>query len=193
MLNIEERLNKIERIIREKDFLENKGLGNEVGYYVFDYSPKDELFVRNHIEFLKNKINNSNIGTKIVEYDVYNLMIEILDREGYLERCFEMEKENGYLDMAENIADALGLDYTNELNLIVTHILNHTPEGSIVFLTGVGKCFPIIRSHNILNNLHQVLDTVPVILFFPGKYNGQELQLFGTVKDNNYYRAFPLV
>lgn len=193
MLNIEDRLNKIEGIIREKDFLENKGLGNEVGYYIFDYSPKDELLVRNHLEFLKNKINSSNIGLKIVEYDLYNLMIEILDREGYMETCFEMEKENGYLDMAENISDALGLEYTNELNLVVTYILNNTKDCSIVFLTGVGKCFPIIRSHNILNNLHQVLDKVPVILFFPGKYNGQELQLFGTVKDNNYYRAFPLI
>jgi hypothetical protein len=111
MLNIEERLNKIERIIKEKDFLENKGLGNEVGYYVFDYSPKDELFVRNHIAFLKNKINGSSTGAKIIEYDLYNLMIEILDKEGYMETCIETEKENGYLDMAENIVDTLGLDY----------------------------------------------------------------------------------
>jgi hypothetical protein len=193
MLNIDDRLNKIEAVITEKDFLNNKGLGNEVGYYIFDYSPKDESFVRNHIAFLKNKINSSSMGVKIVEYDLYNLMIQILDEEGYLETCFEKEKDNGYLDMAGDISDALGLDNTNELNLIVTHILENTPEHSIVFLTGVGKCFPIIRSHNILNNLHQVLDTVPVILFFPGKYNGQELQLFGTVKDNNYYRAFKLV
>ena len=95
--------------------------------------------------------------------------------------------------MAEDIVDTLGLDNTNELNLIVSYILKHTPDHSIVFLTGVGKCFPIMRSHNILNNLHQVFDTVPIILFFPGQYDGQELQLFGTVKDSNYYRAFRLV
>lgn len=193
MLNIDDKLNKIEAIITKKDFLENKGLGNEVGYYIFDYSPKDELFVRNHIEFLTNKINNSSTGAKIVEYDLYNLMIQILDQEGYLEECFEKEKEEGYLDLAQSIAETFGLDNTNELNLIATHIVENTPENSIVFLTGVGKCFPIIRSHNILNNLHQVFDTVPVILFYPGYYNGQELQLFGTIKDNNYYRAFPLV
>lgn len=193
MLNIDDRLNKIEAIITEKDFLNNKGLGNEVGYYIFDYSPKDELFVRNHIKFLKNKINGSSIKAKIVEYDLYDLMIQILDQEGFLEICFENEIENGYLDMAKDIVETLGLDNTNELNLIVKYILDNTPEKSIVFLTGVGKCFPIIRSHNILNNLHQVLDEVPVILFFPGQYNGQELNLFGTVKDNNYYRAFPLV
>jgi len=38
-----------------------------------------------------------------------------------------------------------------------------------------------------------VLDTVPVVMFFPGEYSGQDLHLFGTVKDDNYYRAFQLV
>jgi hypothetical protein len=50
-----------------------------------------------------------------------------------------------------------------------------------------------VRSHNVLNNLHQVLDSVPVVMFYPGRYSGQNLQLFGTIKDDNYYRAFPLV
>jgi hypothetical protein len=62
-----------------------------------------------------------------------------------------------------------------------------------VFITGVGKCYPFVRSHNVLNNLHQVLDSVPVVMFFPGKYSGQDLRLFGTIKDDNYYRAFKLV
>ena len=33
-LSLEERLNQIEDKISEKSFRENKGLGNEVGYYV---------------------------------------------------------------------------------------------------------------------------------------------------------------
>ena len=37
-LSLEERLNRIEDKISEKSFRENKGLGNEVGYYVFDYA-----------------------------------------------------------------------------------------------------------------------------------------------------------
>jgi hypothetical protein len=27
------------------------------------------------------------------------------------------------------------------------------------------------------------------VMFFPGEYSGQDLQLFGTIKDDNYYRA----
>jgi hypothetical protein len=171
--------------------LKNKGLGNEVGYYIFDYSPKDELYVRSHIAYLKEKINKSNSGMKIIEFDLYNIVINVLKERGYLQKCFDFEKSKGIDYTFEAIIKMLRL--TNKSNLLVNHIVENTPENSVVFITGVGKCFPFVRSHNVLNNLHQVLDSVPVVMFFPGEYSGQELQLFGTIKDDNYYRAFKLV
>ena len=191
--SIDSRLNKIEGIITNENFKKNKGLGNEVGYYIFDYNPRDELIVREHIQYLKRKINNSNKGIKIIEFDLYDIMIEILQEEDYLDNCFEIEREDGFIDMAESISETFGLDETNDLNLVLSKIMSNIPEqDAVIFLTGIGKCYPIIRSHNILNNMHQIFDWLPVILFFPGEYNGQELQIFGTVKDNNYYRAFKL-
>jgi len=64
---------------------------------------------------------------------------------------------------------------------------------NLLLLIGVGKIWPLVRSHVILNNLHNVLTEIPVILFFPGVYNKLELQLFGKFKDDNYYRAFKLI
>ena len=75
-------------------------------------------------------------------------------------------------------------------SLIIRYIRERIPENSVVFLVGIGKCYPILRSHTILNNLHQVVDHVPVVMFYPGKYDGQELVLFGEIKDDNYYRRF---
>ena len=192
-LGLDDRLNQIEDKILEESFRKNRGLGNEVGYYVFDYQARDELFVRSHIEYLKEKINKGNYGFHIVVFDLFHLMIEVLEEEGYLEDFFELEKENGFMECAESLVETLGLDETNELNLIISKIVENDLTDSVVFLTGVGKCHPIIASHNILNNLHQVLDSVPVILFYPGEYSGQDLKLFGTMESHNYYRAFRLV
>ena len=189
-LNLDDRLNQIEDKISEKSFRENKGLGNEVGYYIFDYDPREEMYVRNHIAYLKDRINNGNKDFRIVEFDLFHLMVEILQEEGYLEAFFDLEKENGFFEMADSLVETLGLDETNELNLIISRILQEDLTDSVVFLTGVGKCHPIIASHNILNNLHQVLDSVPVVLFYPGEYSGQDLKLFGTMDSHNYYRAF---
>ena len=180
-LTLDERLNQIESKISEKSFRENKGLGNEVGYYVFDYDPRQEINVREYIKYLKDRINNGNKDFKIIEVDLFHLMIQIL------------QEEDGFFDMADSLVETLGLDETDEQNLIISHILQNDLTDSVLFLTGVGKCHPIIASHNILNNLHQVLDTVPVVMFYPGEYSGQDLKLFGTMDSHNYYRAFRLV
>ena len=193
MLSIDKKLNMIEDKISEKAFRENKGLGNEVGYYVFDYNPKYEILVRNHIKYLTEKINSSNRGFKIIEFDLFKLVIDILEEEGYLEAFYELEQENGYFEMADSLVETLGLDETNDLNLIISKILQEDLKDSVIFLTGIGKCHTILESHNILNNLHQVLDDVPVILFYPGEYSGQDLCLFNTLKKHNYYRAFHLI
>lgn len=192
-LSLDERLNQIEKKISDQSFLHNKGLGNEVGYYIFDYDPREELHVRNHIQYLKKRINESSLGFQIIELDLFHLMIEVLEEEGYLEAFFDLERENGFFEMADSLVETLGLDETNELNLIISGILREDLTDSVVFLTGVGKCHPIIASHNILNNLHQVLDSVPVVMFYLGEYSGQDLKLFGTMDSHNYYRALPLV
>ena len=122
-LSLDDRLNQIEDKISEKSFRENKGLGNEVGYYIFDYDPREELYVRNHIAYLKDRINNGNKDFRIVEFDLFHLMVEILKEEGYLEAFFDLEKENGFFEMADSLVETLGLDETNELNLIISRIL----------------------------------------------------------------------
>lgn len=191
-ITIDERLSKIEPIIKEPSFLENKGLSNEVGYYVFDYDPEDEIKVRLEVDRIENKINsNINYSFKIVKFDLYEIVLEILKEKGYLEKVFKFEVKKGRTKTIKAIVNLLKLD--SDANLIVNYILDRTPDNCVVFLTGVGKSYPILRSHNILNNLHQQLDKVPVILFFPGKYSGTDLKLFNTLEGSNYYRAFPLI
>lgn len=191
MENLEQRLDTAEKLIKTDSFRKNKGLGNEVGYYVFDYPPEKELMVRERIKYLEKKNKAETDGFKLMVFDLYDLVIDILEAEGFLDQCFKFEKKKGL----DRIVSAVGnlLQINDENSLIVKHIQKNTPEDAVVFLTGIGKCYPILRSHKILNNLHQAIDRVPVILFFPGKYDGQELVLFSAIKDDNYYRAFKLV
>ena len=190
-MEFQEKLDKIWERITDEDFLANRGVGGEVRYYVFDYEPCDELIVREKVKSLIKQNNPDNDGFQIVEYDLYKLVLEILKQKGYLDKCIKFEETKG-MDYVYTAISRM-LRVTNDDNLIVNKIFNETPDNAVVFLTGVGKVFPLVRAHNVLNNLHQVLDTVPVVMFYPGKWNGQTLSLFGTVNDGNYYRAFPLI
>ena len=193
MIELENRLNKLEEKIKQPNFKKNKGLGNEVGYYVFDYPAEYELLVRERIEYLASKYENDNHDFRIVVFDLYDIIIDNLIREGFLGICMDFEKTKGFSEITKAVNEMLRMEEDNHSNEILAHIKNNTPSNSIVFLKGVGKCFPMLRSHKILNNLHQFIDDVPVIMFFPGKYDGQSLMLFSEIKDDNYYRAFKLV
>lgn len=188
---LEERLDKAEEMIHRPSFRQNKGLGNEVGYYIFDYPAEQELLVRERVEYIRKKNEQSGDEYQIVVFDLYDIIIDTLKEKGYLEKCYEFEKKRGF----ERITKAIGnmMRITSKDSLIVNYIRERIPDKAIVFLIGIGKCYPILRSHTVLNNLHQVIDNVPVVMFYPGKYDGQELILFGEVKDDNYYRAFKLV
>ena len=191
MTKTEIELGKIESEIGKTSFLNGKGLGNEVSYYVFDYDPKDEIIVREYIDKLVKKDKEFGDGYKLKVYDVYDLMIDLLESEGYLEDCFEMEKNDGMNYLVESVNELLRMSDNNDY--FTEYVEENTPEKAIVFLIGVGKIFPFVRSHKILNNLHQSFNKAPVVMFYPGKYDGQSLELFGEFKDDNYYRAFSLI
>lgn len=190
MKSIYERLDEILPIISAPHFRENKGLGNEVGFYIFDYSPKDEMIVRERIPFIKSKAQSS-YNINIVEIDLYEAIIEILQSKGYLKKNFEMEEKKGSEFVMNATKKALRLTLSNDL--LVKYIVEKSEGCDIVFLTGVGKAWPLVRSHTILNNLHKEIEDMPLVMFFPGSYDGGTLMLFEEFKDDNYYRAFPLV
>lgn len=191
MRTIEERLDILEEKMRSESFRTNRGLGNEVGYYVFEYEAHQELTVRDRIRQLEDTNTELKFGYQLIIYDLYELILKLLEEEDALEDLKELEEEEGTKYVFECISDIL--KFNDKESLVVHYIVEYTPEDSVVFLTGVGKCFPILRAHKILNNLHQVMDHCPVILFYPGKYNGDSLNVFGKLKEDNYYRAFPLV
>ena len=68
-------------------------------------------------------------------------------------------------------------------------------EFQVMFLDGVGRVFPFIRSHNILNTLQKSAKAQPTLMCFPGEYShslekGASLDVFGRLHDDKYYRAF---
>lgn len=92
MTTIEERLDRAERIIKTTSFRQNKGLGNEVGYYVFDYPAEKELIVRERIAYMKNKNSRGTDGFELIVFDLYDILIQIIEKEGSMQQITDYEK-----------------------------------------------------------------------------------------------------
>lgn len=180
------RLEKLPGILSDKTFLTNRGIGNELGFYIFSYDPAYEPVVTRYLPRLREQLAQR--GVKVLEFHLYDLILQILHDKNLLSDTFQLEKNKGHERVERALRKVIrpeGLVAQIEARLSETH--------DLVFLSGVGAAYPLIRSHTVLNNLHAVVDTVPLVMFFPGTYDGQELRLFNTLKDDNYYRAFPLL
>lgn len=187
MTDINKRLEMIIPKIKEDKFIKGRGLGNEISFYIFDYDPEDELAVRNHIEFIKREFSNENNNRKIIEFDLYKMLLEFSREYQIFDQLFEMEEEQGKDRLLEEMINFA------EPSIFLERIQEESKEYDLIFITGVGKVYPFVRSHSILNNLMDLIGNKPLIMFFPGVYDGLSLRLFGKIKDDNYYRAFRLV
>lgn len=186
--SIQEHLTKLDEVIRKEDFLLNRGLGNEVGYYIFDYDPEDELVVREHMEKISGTSINGDYEIKV--FNLYTIMLEYLEKRGFTEKAIKMEQRRGLQKLVEALSRLLKMDQAEEENVFFEYVNKNTPEKSVVFLTGIGELYPLIRAHSILNKLHQVFDRVPIVMMYPGEYDKKSLTILKTNKDDNYYRAF---
>lgn len=186
MRNINDRLQEMTEKINSGNILESSSLGNEINFRVFDYDPKDEYVVRDYLyNYLL--IRNKNI----IVFDIYDIIIGILEEKGFLEKTFEYEKKKGTKYVNSVIQKTLAISSNSDL--IVKYIKEHIEENKVVIITGLGKCYGIVRGHTILNNLHSIITNNPLIMFYPGSYNGQSFKLFNKLENDNYYRAFQFV
>jgi hypothetical protein len=186
---LNERLDRVVDRLIEDDFLQGRGLGNEIGFYIFDYPPEQELVVRERIQLILREVPRKRPTLRVVHLDLFDLVIDYLRERNLLDKAIEMQQKRGDAVMLSKLsaplqAEKLAIAFEKRIDLAQT---------DIVLLSGVGSVYPMLRSHSLLNNLHRVMGDKPLVMFFPGGYDGQSLSLFNKLPAENYYRAFKLI
>lgn len=185
MTDIKQELDKIKARISDPNFLSNKGLSNEVGIHVFNYSPQHELIVRDYVERLTKTPSEI---YRVIEIDLFKVFIDILADKRVLANVPELEVKRG----KDYLLLQLHKIASQEAFIERMKYSPHKP-GDVLFLTGVGKVYPFMRSHKMLNSMLKEFIDIPIVMFYPGEFNGQSLILFDKFHDANYYRAFNLL
>ena len=186
-----ERLDAIRERLDNDDFLNNRGLGNEIGFYIFDYPPQFELMVRDYLALLVGRM--AKLGRRFVHLNLFDEMLAMLQERRLLDKAFELEKKKGIDELAKALKGPL------EQGRVAQHLVKKMDPSAqeFVLLSGLGQCWPLLRGHSLLNALHAHMGETPLVLFYPGRYNGLELYPFdldtAEVAPANYYRAFQLV
>lgn len=185
MKDIMIKLNKISARLSEDAFLTNKGLSNEVGIHVFCYDPKDELTVREYFLKLQKK---SDVPYRLIECDLYKIFLNICEEKRIIKSIPNMEERKGKDYLLEQLQKVATPEAFVEKMKYEPH-----EKGDVLLITGVGKVYPFMRSHKILDNIQHIFPDIPIVMLYPGTFDGQDMGLFGKFLDGHYYRAFNLL
>ncbi|NRB80668.1 MAG: DUF1788 domain-containing protein [Saccharospirillaceae bacterium] len=187
MKDLQKRLDQVLDKLESEEFITNKELGGEIGFYIFDYAPEHELVVREHLAFINKKLTDRN--RRFASINLFEMVVELLKERNLLDRAFKMQLERGDDALFKALKGPL------EQNRFAEFIVKHAKleNCDFIILHGLGSVWPIVRGHGLLNALHAKVGNVPTVMYYPGEYNGADLKPFGRIESNNYYRAFKLV
>lgn len=176
---------EVYRKLASAEFGQN--LGGELPLYIQPIPVSKQTELNAQANRLVSRL--SKLGKTALVIDLYQLSIELLEEEGVLQTLLEEEKELDQ-DAISSTLDSI-LDIKEVIIPRISGIISkNNPD--FVFIIGVGRVYPFIRSHGILNNIEELANNCNMILFFPGEYNNLQLSLFGTISDENYYRGHNL-
>ena len=118
MSDLQERLDNLRALMQEPEFLEGKGLSNEVNIRIFCYDPSDEMMVRHFIEQI---MTDQSMNCHLIEHNLYEVFLSICEDKRIAKTIPAMEERKGkefirdqmndvqqYKDVFRMIFDAMG-------------------------------------------------------------------------------------
>ena len=193
--------------LQDPEFLAGHGLGNEVPFFILPYAAALEDEVRQQVKALVRDFaptaqdgapvpqdSPTADGTRVIHFDLWDVFLQICQERRILEKIPALEERRGtegLLRRMEKIATPEA--FLKVMSERYEELGGQMPGRDVVLISGVGKVYPLVRAHNILENAQPVFTEVPMVMLYPGVYDGQQLHLFGKISDGNYYRAFSLL
>lgn len=185
MADIDERLDKVRELLKDPDFLEGNGLSNEVNIRICCYEAKDEMRVRH---FVNQIMTDQTLPCHLIENNLYEIFLSVCEDKRILNRMDAMEEKLGKENLQKKIEGAVTVQ--NYVDKICSCTLE---KGDVLLLTGVGDVFPFMRIHVLLNALQPRVGGIPVLVMYPGAFDGRHVKLFDRLPANPYYRAFSVI
>ena len=185
LVDLKEQMAHIEKVIRTERFRSMDGLGGEIPFWIASFPANLSENTDVEVELMVERLTRDGLCVCLV--DLYEVCLEVLDSVMSPHDWKQLELKKGERKLLKYIQSTLDIQ-----EVLVPKIRQKldASQGDVLLVKGVGKTYPFVRSHTVLNNLQSVIIECPTLMFFPGEYDNTSLRLFGTLKDDNYYRAF---
>jgi len=186
----EDRLNQVLPRVLSPDVLDNRGAGGEIGFWIFDYPVEREMEMRQWlVDVIQTGIQRQRPDLRYKVIDLFQEVMSILEERNLLEKVYEKQTNSGDAALLASLRSVLKEDRLAARFAQKFDVANL----DLLIVKGVGAVYPMLRTHTLLSALHPHMSHTPLLMLYPGVYDGLSLKLFNTLTDDNYYRAFRLV
>ncbi|WP_235007781.1 DUF1788 domain-containing protein [Caballeronia humi] len=172
------------------DVLDNRGAGGEIGFWIFDYPPEHEMQMRSWLsDVIAPGLRKQKPDLRFAVIDLFECVIGLLEERSLLVKAFDMQLKKGDESLLASLRSVLKED---RLAARIVELVG-ADHLDLLVVKGVGAVYPMLRTHTLLSALHPHMRDTPLLMLYPGRYDGLSLRLFNKLGDDNYYRAFRLV
>ena len=188
--HFDDRLNQVLPRLLSSDVLDNRGAGGEIGFWIFDYPPEREMDMRAWLaDVIEPGIRKQRPDLRYAVIDLFAEVIALLEERKLLDKAYDMQLKKGDEALLASLRSVLKEDRLAARLVEKIDATNH----DLLIVKGVGAVYPLLRTHTLLSALHPHMRHTPLLMLYPGRYDGLSLKLFNKLSDDNYYRAFRLV
>lgn len=188
--HFDDRLNQVLPRLLSTDVLDNRGAGGEIGFWIFDYPPEREMDMRAWLaDVIEPGIRKQRPDLRYAVIDLFAEVIALLEERKLLDKAYDMQLKKGDEALLASLRSVLKED---RLAARLVEKIDATHH-DLLIVKGVGAVYPLLRTHTLLSALHPHMRHTPLLMLYPGRYDGLSLKLFNKLSDDNYYRAFRLV
>lgn len=177
-MSLKDKFKNLEKMVLEQIHLINQFSG--IPFVILIYYPQDQKECYEYIEDLKKKLDNN--GKKILQIPIGDFIFNYFEENDQMEEIIEYDKKEPEL-VRQELSNVCERYFNTHVH---SEIEKKTPD--IIFFTKVGGLYPYSRLSNILKNLEKI--KIPIIAFYPGKIDNDELYFLNKFKSDDYYRAF---
>lgn len=195
-MTLSERMNQILPRVTSPVFLSSEGIGNEIACYIFDYAAKDELKVREHIDVMMSRFESHHKELQVLHLNLLKISLEYLKSRNLYDKVLKMQTDKGDAAVLRALNGPMSAEKIRDFIADQYKLAAY----DLLLLSRVGSVWPMLRAHSLLNCMHTVMGGRPLVMFYPGNFDGTSLRLFGQIAASqsnpgakSYYRAFTLV
>lgn len=191
--------------LNSKEFQENDN-SLFYNYYIYQYPADKEYEMRKQLNEFKENLVRPTSYVDVIMLDLFDTFCEFLESQKFGRKYASKLEYVLKKDEDESSADSVTTMLANNAHqrdfFIFVHDkimrlsqankdLNHP----YVFVYGIGKMYPYLRTNQFLTNYEEFNDTslYKIILFYPGHHEDNSFVLFDTLHDQHSYRAILLV